>query len=126
MKKENEEKETREATQQLITNVVDNLDDMKGKTEVKEQIDEIDALRKEFHALQLQVRRSEIQVGGLSGSGGGLDPNKIAPTTDANINKGIVTIEKSTDSKNTGYPTAVIKPALTKPMIPIVTILLSM
>ena len=71
-------KETIEATQQLITNVVDNLDDMKGKTEVKEQIDEIDALRKEFHALQLQVRRSEIQVGGLSGSGGGLDPNKIA------------------------------------------------
>ena len=70
--------ETIEATQQLITNVVDNLDDMKGKTEVKEQIDEIDALRKEFHALQLQVRRSEIQVGGLSGSGGGLDPNKIA------------------------------------------------
>jgi len=33
-------KETIEATQQLITNVVDNLDDMKGKTEVKEQIDE--------------------------------------------------------------------------------------
>ena len=70
--------ETIEATQKLITDVVDNLDDMKGKTEVKEQIDEIDALRKEFHALQLQVRRSEIQVGGLSGSGGGLDPNKIA------------------------------------------------
>jgi len=55
-----------------------------------------------------------------------IDPNKIAPTTDANISKGMVTIEKSTDSKNTGYPTAVIKPALTKPMIPIVTILLSM
>jgi hypothetical protein len=70
--------ETIEATQKLITDVVDNLDDMKDKTEVKEQIDEIDALRKEFHALQLQVRRSEIQVGGLSGSGGGLDPNKIA------------------------------------------------
>ena len=33
--------ETIEATQQLITNVVDNLDDMKGKTEVKEQINEI-------------------------------------------------------------------------------------
>ena len=31
--------ETIKATQQLITNVVDNLDDMKGKTEVKEQID---------------------------------------------------------------------------------------
>ena len=71
-------KETIEATQQLITNVVDNLDDMKGKTEVKEQIDEIDALRKEFNVLQLKVRRSEMQVGGLSGSGGGLDPNKIA------------------------------------------------
>jgi hypothetical protein len=70
--------ETIEATQKLITDVVDNLDDMKGKTEVKEQIDEIDALRKEFHALQLQVRQSQITVGGLSGSGGGLDPNKVA------------------------------------------------
>ena len=70
--------QTVEATQQLISNVVNNLDDMKGKTEVKEQIDEIDALRKEFNALQLKVRRSEMQVGGLSGSGGGLDPNKIA------------------------------------------------
>ena len=88
-------KETIEATQQLITNVVDNLDDMKGKTEVKEQIDEIDALRKEFHALQLQVRRSEIQVGGLSGSGGGLDPNKIAnhmiPAADETFDLGSAT-----------------------------------
>ena len=42
--------ETIEATQKLITDVVDNLEDMKGKTEVKEQIDEIDALRKEFDA----------------------------------------------------------------------------
>ena len=33
--------ETIEATQQLITDVVDNLDDMKGKTEVKEQLSEI-------------------------------------------------------------------------------------
>ena len=33
--------ETIEATQQLITDVVDNLEDMKGKTEVKEQIDEL-------------------------------------------------------------------------------------
>ena len=70
--------ETIEATQQLITDVVDNLDDMKDKTEVKEQIDEIDALRKEFNILQQQVRQSQITVGGLSGSGGGLDPNKIA------------------------------------------------
>ena len=31
-----------------------------------------------------------------------IDPNNIAPTTEANISKGIVTIEKSTDSKNTG------------------------
>ena len=50
----------------------------------------------------------------------------IIVTNQAGINKGIVTMEKSTDSKNTGYPTAVIKPALTKPIIPIVTILLSM
>ena len=70
--------ETIEATQKLITDVVDNLDDMKGKTEVKEQIDEIDALRKEFNILQQQVRQSQITVGGLSGSGGGLDPNKVA------------------------------------------------
>jgi len=70
--------ETIEATQKLITDVVDNLEDMKGKTEVKEQIDEIDALRGEFNTLQKQVRRSQITVGGLSGSGGGLDPNKIA------------------------------------------------
>ena len=87
--------ETIEATQQLITDVVDNLDDMKDKTEVKEQIDEIDALRKEFHALQLQVRRSEIQVGGLSGSGGGLDPNKIAnhmiPAADETFDLGSAT-----------------------------------
>ena len=32
---------------------------MKGKTEVKEQIDEIDALRKEFNILQQQVRQSQ-------------------------------------------------------------------
>ena len=70
--------ETIEATQKLITDVVDNLEDMKGKTEVKEQIDEIDALRGEFNTLQKQVRQSQITVGGLSGSGGGLDPNKIA------------------------------------------------
>ena len=58
--------ETIEATQQLINNVVDNLDDMKTKTEVKEQIDEIVALRKEFNILQQQVRQSQ-----MSGSGSG-------------------------------------------------------
>ena len=52
--------ETIEATQKLITDVVDNLDDMKGKTEVKEQIDEIELLRKEFNVLQQQVRQSQI------------------------------------------------------------------
>ena len=61
--------ETIEATQQLITDVVDNLDDMKGKTEVKEQIDEIEALRKEFHLLQQQVRQSSTYIGSGSGSG---------------------------------------------------------
>ena len=39
---------------------------MKGKTEVKEQIDEIETLRKEFSILQQQVRQSQI-----SGSGSG-------------------------------------------------------
>ena len=34
--------------------------------------------RKEFNALQLQVRQSQLTVSGLSGSGGGLDPNKVA------------------------------------------------
>ena len=61
--------ETIKATQELITNVVDNLDDMKGKTEVKEQINEIDALRKEFNALQQQVRQSSTYIGSGSGSG---------------------------------------------------------
>ena len=70
--------ETIESTQKLITDVVNNLEDMKGKTEVKEQVDEIDALRGEFNTLQKQVRQSQITIGGLSGSGGGLDPNKIA------------------------------------------------
>jgi len=70
--------ETIESTQQLIADVVNNLEDMKGKTEVKEQVDEIDALRGEFNTLQKQVRQSQITIGGLSGSGGGLDPNKIA------------------------------------------------
>ena len=55
--------ETIEATQKLITDVVDNLDDMKGKTEVKEQIDEIDALRREFNVLQQQVRQQQINHG---------------------------------------------------------------
>ena len=70
--------ETIKATQKLITDVVTNLDDMKDKTEVKEQIDEIDALRREFNVLQQQVRQQQITHGGLSGSGGGLDPNKVA------------------------------------------------
>ena len=61
--------ETIEATQQLITDVVDNLDDMKDKTEVKEQIDEIEALRKEFNLLQQQVRQSSTYIGSGSGSG---------------------------------------------------------
>ena len=61
--------ETIEATQQLITDVVDNLDDMKGKTEVKEQIDEIELLRKEFNLLQQQVRQSSTYIGSGSGSG---------------------------------------------------------
>jgi hypothetical protein len=70
--------ETVEATQELITNVIANLDDMKSKTEVKEQLSEIDTIRNEFNTLRQQVRQSQITIGGLSGSGGGLDPNKIA------------------------------------------------
>ena len=61
--------ETIKATQKLITDVVTNLDDMKDKTEVKEQIDEIELLRKEFNALQLQVRQSSTFTGSGSGSG---------------------------------------------------------
>jgi len=72
------DEESIKETQQLIADVVNNLEDMKGKTEVKEQVDEIDALRGEFNTLQKQVRQSQITIGGLSGSGGGLDPNKIA------------------------------------------------
>ena len=72
------DKESIKETQKLIADVVNNLDDMKDRTEIKEQVDEIDALRGEFNTLQKQVRQSQITIGGLSGSGGGLDPNKIA------------------------------------------------
>ena len=61
--------ETIESTQELITNVVNNLEDMKDRTEVKEEINEIDLLRREFNALQVQVKQSSTFIGSGAGSG---------------------------------------------------------
>ena len=47
-----------------------------------------------------------------------IDPNNTEPIIAAKINIGIVTKEKSTDSKNTGYPISAIKAALISPIIP--------
>jgi len=61
--------ETIESTQELITNVINNLEDMKDRTEVKEEINEIDLLRREFNALQVQVKQSSTFIGSGAGSG---------------------------------------------------------
>ena len=61
--------ETIESTQKLITDVVNNLEDMKDRTEVKEEINEIDLLRREFNALQVQVKQSSTFIGSGAGSG---------------------------------------------------------
>ena len=66
----------------IIDEIVSTLDDMGQKTEIKEQLDEIQSLRKEFEKfkgiIQQQIIQERMKTGGLSGSGGGLDPNKIA------------------------------------------------
>ena len=62
--------ETVEATQELITNVISNLDDMKSKTEVKEQLSEIGIIRKEFDNFRSVVAQ-QIASTKMSGSGGG-------------------------------------------------------
>ena len=62
--------ETVEATQELITNVISNLDDMKSKTEVKEQLSEIGTIRKEFDNFRSVVAQ-QIASTKMSGSGGG-------------------------------------------------------
>ena len=62
--------ETVEATQELITNVIDNLDDMKSKTEVKEQLSEIDTIRKEFDNFRSLVSQ-QIASNKMSGAGSG-------------------------------------------------------
>ena len=53
-----------------------------------------------------------------------IEPKRIAPAIEVKIMSGIVIKLNSTDSKNIGYPTAVINAALTKPTIPIVAMLL--
>ena len=62
--------QTVEATQELITNVIDNLDDMKSKTEVKEQLSEIDTIRKEFDNFRSLVAQ-QIASNKMSGAGSG-------------------------------------------------------
>ena len=61
---------TVEATQELITNVIANLDDMKSKTEVKEQLSEIGIIRKEFDNFRSLVSQ-QIASTKMSGSGSG-------------------------------------------------------
>ena len=62
--------ETVEATQELITNVIANLDDMKSKTEVKEQLNEIGTIRQEFDNFRSLVSQ-QIASSKMSGAGGG-------------------------------------------------------
>ena len=62
--------QTVEATQELITNVISNLDDMKSKTEVKEQLSEIDTIRKEFDNFRSLVAQ-QIASSKMSGAGSG-------------------------------------------------------
>ena len=62
--------QTVEATQELITNVIDNLDDMKSKTEVKEQLSEIDTIRQEFDNFRSLVSQ-QIASNKMSGAGSG-------------------------------------------------------
>jgi len=62
--------ETVEATQELITNVISNLDDMKSKTEVEEQLSEIGTIRKEFDNFRSLVSQ-QIASTKMSGSGSG-------------------------------------------------------
>ena len=49
-----------------------------------------------------------------------IEPKRIEPTTEAKTKSGIVKRLNSTDSKKSGYQTAVIKAALINPTIPIV------
>ena len=61
---------TVEATQELITNVIANLDDMKSKTEVKEQLTEIGTIRQEFDNFRSLVSQ-QIASTKMSGAGSG-------------------------------------------------------
>jgi hypothetical protein len=61
---------TVEATQELITNVIANLDDMKSKTEVEEQLSEIGIIRKEFDNFRSLVSQ-QIASTKMSGAGSG-------------------------------------------------------
>jgi hypothetical protein len=62
--------QTVEATQELITNVIANLDDMESKTEVKEQLSEIGTIRQEFDNFRSLVSQ-QIASSKMSGAGGG-------------------------------------------------------
>ena len=62
--------QTVEATQELITNVIANLDDMESKTEVKEQLSEIGTIRQEFDNFRSLVSQ-QIAASKMSGAGSG-------------------------------------------------------
>jgi len=62
--------QTVEATQELITNVIANLDDMESKTEVKEQLSEIGTIRQEFDNFRSLVSQ-QIASSKMSGAGSG-------------------------------------------------------
>ena len=62
--------QTVEATQELITNVISNLDDMKSKTNVKEQLSEIGTIRQEFDNFRSLVSQ-QIASSKMSGAGSG-------------------------------------------------------
>ncbi len=49
-----------------------------------------------------------------------MEPKSMAPVIEAKTTRGMVSTLNSTDLKNIGYPIAVINPADTSPMIPIV------
>ena len=57
-------------TDSIIQNIVTTLDDMGGRTEVKEEIDQIASIRKEFEKFKIHIQQ-HIANQGMSGSGSG-------------------------------------------------------
>ena len=57
-------------TDNIIQNIVDTLDDMGERTQVKEEIDQISSIRKEFEKFKSHVQQ-HISNQGMSGAGSG-------------------------------------------------------